>query len=70
MVYFFNLHKLRRNMLLFVYTMAITHTPCREREIVKAEYAPHSCCLISRVMSGGGSLLGCSSFAAAHPREV
>lgn len=58
-------------MLLFVHTMAVMyHRPSTENEILRVEYAPHGGCLISGVICGGGSLLGCSSFAAAHPREV
>lgn len=70
-LYFFNIHKQRQNTLLFVKTMAVMyHRPSTENEILRVEYAPHGGCLISGVICGGGSLLGCSSFAAAHPREV
>lgn len=34
----------------------------------RSEFVPRGCCLINRVMSGAGSLLGHSSFAAVHPR--
>lgn len=39
-------------------------SPHRESETVRV----CGCCLINRVMSGAGSLLGYSSFAAVHPR--
>lgn len=70
-LYFFDIHKQRHNASLFVHTMAVMHhRPSTENEILRVQYAPHGGCLISGVMCGGGSLLGCSSFAAAHPREV
>lgn len=35
--------------------------------VKQSEFVPRGCCLINRVMSGAGSLLGYSSFAAVHP---